>query len=187
MELRRVDLPRESALLPWYEGAHLADAFAIPLPSEATHHIERLAQAVLGRPSRTFLSLLALRDLLVAPLGLRTSRRARREGDAHGPRIFIFKVLETYPRELIVGRDEEHLAFRMSVLTKGLPDGRREFVLTSVVHCHNVLGRLYLAVIHPFHIFIVRSFLRRAAAHGWPVEIDTVHRRLDPPAADSPR
>jgi hypothetical protein len=41
-------------------------------------------------------------------------------------------------------------------------------VATTVVHCHNTLGRVYLAVIAPFHRRIVRSALQRAARRGWP-------------------
>jgi hypothetical protein len=33
----------------------------------------------------------------------------------------------------------------------------------TVVHCHNWLGRTYLAVISPFHRAIVRATLRRTA------------------------
>jgi hypothetical protein len=44
----------------------------------------------------------------------------------------------------------------------------RELVSTTVVHCHNMTGRAYLAVIKPFHHLIVRSNLRRTARLGWP-------------------
>jgi hypothetical protein len=40
-------------------------------------------------------------------------------------------------------------------------------VLTTVVHCHNLFGRIYLRVISPFHRLVVRSNLARAARKGW--------------------
>jgi hypothetical protein len=40
--------------------------------------------------------------------------------------------------------------------------------LSTVVHCHNALGRTYIRVIAPFHRLIVKSCLRRAARTGWP-------------------
>jgi hypothetical protein len=36
------------------------------------------------------------------------------------------------------------------------------------VQCHNLLGRVYLLVIAPFHRMVVRSTLHRAARAGWP-------------------
>lgn len=142
----------------------------MPLPRYATSDIKRLAEATLAHPSRTFRALLVLRDLLVWPLGLQTSGRLRRESGSNEQRFFIFKVLETHRDELIVGGDPNHLAFRMSVLSRSRPDGERELVLTSVVHCRNIKGRIYLAVIRPFHVVLVRSFLRRADVRGWPSE-----------------
>jgi hypothetical protein len=39
--------------------------------------------------------------------------------------------------------------------------GGRELVVVTVVHCHNPLGRTYLAVIAPFHRTILRAILER--------------------------
>ena len=124
---------------------------------------------MLGRPSTAFRALLALRDLFVAPLGLRTSRQARR-CTPDERRIFIFRVLEQHARELIVGGEDRHLLFRMTVLVRPAGEQDRELVVGSVVHCRNRLGRIYLAAIRPFHVFVVRAFLTRAARHGWPAD-----------------
>jgi Protein of unknown function (DUF2867) len=39
---------------------------------------------------------------------------------------------------------------------------KRELVAVTVVHCHNLLGRTYLAAVAPFHRIIVRANLERA-------------------------
>lgn len=61
------------------------------------------------------------------------------------------------------------------------PDrGDAAFVtLSTVVHCHNRLGRVYLFAIGPFHRLIVQSGLRRAARRGWPVRVDAVAAPID--------
>lgn len=167
LRVRRVAPPAESRLAPLYPGADLADAFAVGLPEAATGDIGRLAEVVLGRPSTSFRALLALRDLLVAPLGLRTSREARRRAPGER-RIFIFRVLEQDGRELIVGSEDRHRLFRMTVLVRAAGMGDRELVVGSVVRCRDRLGRVYLAVIRPFHVLVVRGFLSRATRDGWP-------------------
>ena len=66
-------------------------------------------------------------------------------------------------------RDDKHLDFRASAFYQaGAPSERPRFVLSTVVHCHNALGRTYLALIAPFHRLVVQAYLRRAAEVGWP-------------------
>ena len=63
--------------------------------------------------------------------------------------------------------------FRASALYQpAVPSGAggARLVLSAVVHCHNALGRGYLAVIAPFHRRVARSLLRHAARIGWPGE-----------------
>jgi len=78
-------------------------------------------------------------------------------------RIYIFRVYKIARDEAILGEDDKHLDFRISVQRRS-----GDIVVTKVVHCHNLLGRLYLALITPFHRLVVKSMLRRAARRGWP-------------------
>lgn len=146
------------------------DAYAIILPHGATHDIYKLAGAVLGRPALWFRALLCLRDVMVACLRLKTSKRLRAEAVARGEeRVDFFRVLARSDAEVIVGEDDRHLDFRASLLLRPVSHARgRELIATTVVHCHNRLGRTYLALIGPFHRLVVRSNLRRAARRGWP-------------------
>jgi hypothetical protein len=150
-----------------YPGADLLDAYAITLPAEASGDIDRLARAVMGRPAGWTRALMRVRDAVMAPLGVKTSGSIAREG--RGERIDFFPVLERSSRELVLGEDDRHLDFRTSVLVREMVvGGGRELVATTVVHCHNLLGRAYLTAIVPFHRVIVRSYLTRAARRGWP-------------------
>ena len=82
----------------------------------------------------------------------------------------IFRIYETRPHEIVLGEDDKHLDFRLSVLHEVLPAvGAAQVVLSTVVHCHNRLGRLYILLIAPFHRTIVKATLRRAARSGWPM------------------
>ena len=73
--------------------------------------------------------------------------------------------------EIIMGEDDHHLDFRISVLYRNgeHEDGSSPHVIIStVVLCHNALGRIYLRVIKPFHRVIVKSGLRRAVVKRFP-------------------
>jgi hypothetical protein len=63
---------------------------------------------------------------------------------------------------MVVGEDDRHLDFRAAILQRTDAAGGRELVVVTVVHCHNRLGRTYLAVIAPFHRTILRANLERA-------------------------
>ena len=130
------------------------------LPSGTTRDINGLAKELLAHPSARFRALLSLRDGIVAPFGIKTSSSLLK--DAVREKIYFFPVVHRTSTE-VVGEVDVHLDFQASILLgKALPDGRQELILTTVVHCHNRLGRIYLFLIRPFHGVVVRDFMRRA-------------------------
>jgi uncharacterized protein Usg len=159
-----VALPTPSRIAGLYAGADLADAFAIDLPRGATHDIETLTRFMLSEQALWFRLLNGVRDVAVAGFGLKTSRQLRQVPSTDGvARIYIFRVYDITRDEAILGEDDKHLDFRVSVQRRS-----DDIVVTTVVHCHNLLGRLYLVLITPFHRLVVKSMLRRAARRGWP-------------------
>lgn len=112
-----------------------------------------------------------VRDAIVAPFGLKSARHLRTLAEgAQAGRVGIFKVYGTSETEIILGEDDTHLDFRVSVLCSAgaTAGGHRQLTVSTVVHCHNLLGRAYLLVIAPFHRMVVKANLRRAAEVGWP-------------------
>jgi hypothetical protein len=166
---RAVALPPQSVIAGLYERADHADSFAITLTDAIATDIDQLACAVLGNPSWWFRALLACRDALVAPFGVKTSAQLRAQlEDAAAPHIDFFPVVSRTADEVVIGADDSHLDFRTSVLVRRSAAAQRcELVVTTVVHSHNWLGHLYLLVIAPFHRRVVRANLQRAAATGW--------------------
>lgn len=176
---RPVSLPAQSGILRLYASVDLADAFAIPLPAGATGNPDTLARFIFRQQPAWIGWLTRIRDLVVARFGLKTAKQlATLGGAAHAGRVGIFKVYSTNAHEIVVGEDDKHLDFRVSVLcSHGLaPDDGRELTLSTVVHCHNLPGRVYLLVIAPFHRLVVKASLRRAARVGWPQAADHPER-----------
>ena len=173
--VQAVALPAESAVSSLYIAPDLADAYAVPLPENAVHDPELLARFLFAHQADWVGKLLKLRDLLVARFGLKTAKQLRASGAAEPgggrERVDIFRIFTRSAHEIILGENDSHLDFRLSVLqqTRHTRDGRSRFlVLSTVVQCHNRLGRLYILLIAPFHKLVVRSSLRRAARMGWP-------------------
>lgn len=140
-------------------GAQFADAFRIEIGNRDLD-ARRAAERMIGRQPWWAEALLSLRNLLVTPLGLKTS------GAGPGtPRdmIGIFPVVSETPDRLVAGFNDRHLDFRV-VVDVTAPGAVRQVTATTLVKTHNWLGRSYLAVILPFHRLIVRALLRQVAA-----------------------
>jgi len=151
--MSRIAPPAESALGTLYAEASLADSFGTILPPSAPSDVGTLAALLFADPPPWFTMLLATRDRIVTLVGIKPSHAL-----ANGDHIAYFPVLCRSPDEIVLGADDRHLDFRVSVLLRRADN---LLVATTVVRCHNLLGRLYLAAILPFHILVVTDALRR--------------------------
>lgn len=163
--MRSVPPPPGCGVASWYDDADLADAYAVALSGPGPHSLAQVAKRALGEPAPWLRALLALRDTVVRPFGIGTTDMVRDRLVRDGrDRIDFFPVLSRSDREILLGEDDRHLDFRLSLLLTRRADGRDELTATTVVRCHNRLGRAYLAAIGPGHVLTVRSALRRASA-----------------------
>lgn len=171
-----VTMPAESGVCQLYKATNLADAYAVRLPEGTITNPELLARFIFAHQSPWISGLMRVRDVLVAGFGLKTSGQLMKaDGVAKANRIGLFKIYSTSTNEIILGEDDRHLDFRLSLLCQARPSATRthRLVLSTVVHCHNRLGRTYIFIIAPFHRLIVQSMLRRASRVGWPKLIST--------------
>ncbi|GEC57570.1 hypothetical protein ABIF38_001922 [Bradyrhizobium japonicum] len=138
-------------------GAQFIDAFRIATarPDLDARHA---AEAMVARQPRWIEWLIALRNFIVAPLGLKTSGAA--DGAARDM-IGIFPVVSETPERLVAGFNDKHLDFRL-VVDVASAGAVRSITATTLVLTHNRFGRAYLAVILPFHRLIVPAMLRKA-------------------------
>jgi hypothetical protein len=163
IKARAVPVPSDSVLAPLYAGADLLDAYAIRLPMQANDNLEVLARAGFERQAWWIRALTRVRDVVMAAVGVKSSRAVGVAAATRGPVIGFFPVLSKSAGELVMGEDDRHLDFRLAVLLRAGAAGDRELVVVTVVHCHNWLGRTYLKVIAPFHRLIALASLEQAA------------------------
>jgi hypothetical protein len=145
-----------NTLLP---GAQFADAFRIEV-NDCALNARQAAERTIARQPRWAEALVTLRNILVTPFGLKTSGATP---TAPREMVGIFPIVSERPDRLVAGFNDKHLDFRVvvDVATSG---ATQKVTLTTLVLTHNRLGRIYLAVIVPFHRLIVRSLLRHVAA-----------------------
>jgi Protein of unknown function (DUF2867) len=139
-------------------GAQFADAFSIEV-ADRDLNARGAAERMMARQPRWAEALLSLRNLLVKPLGLKTSGAS--PGIARDM-IGIFPVVSQTPDRLVAGFNDSHLDFRI-VVDVTAPGEVRQVTATTLVKTHNWLGRTYLATILPLHRLIVAALLRQVA------------------------
>ena len=94
--------------------------------------------------------LMKIRHLLVRSFGLKTAKEA--EPDK------IFPVIAQTENEIVMGINDRHLNFRVSVLI----DREKSYIyLTTLVQYNNRFGEAYFLLVKPFHNLIVRSVMKR--------------------------
>ena len=145
---------------PLLSGAQFIDAFRIDVAGKAID-ARSAAERMMSKSARWIETLLSLRNMIVAPFGLKTSGQNERP-----PRetIGLFPILTQTPDRLVAGFNDKHLDFRVVVdvaTSQAGSDSGQQVTATTLVRTHNLFGRIYLAVIMPFHRLIVPAMLRK--------------------------
>ena len=86
-----------------------------------------------------------------------TVRREYCVGEKIGPWPIFFIA----DNEIVAGRNNKHLDFRLSVL-KAMEGDTASVVVSTICTVHNVYGKIYLFLIVPFHRHGVRSLISNA-------------------------
>lgn len=131
-QVRRTTPPSESVVASWYENASLLDSYSIDLSASEQSSMRELATRTLVNPPAWQKALIALRDAMVTPFGIKTSDTVRTSRDSH-ERVDFFPVHWEGKDEIVLGTDDRHLDFRLSLLRRHSPIGTL-LIATTVVH-----------------------------------------------------
>ena len=82
-----------------------------------------------------------------------------------GQKIGPWPIFFLGPDELVAGRDNKHMDFRLSIM-KARDGNSPSVVVSTLCMVHNRFGRYYLASITPFHKFGLRKLMASALAAG---------------------
>lgn len=109
-------------------------------------------------------SLLNIRNRIVSIFGLKTGKNFHKNNNdiqfEKGEQLGMFRVYDTNEDELILGEDDQHLNFRVSLLIENNTESKPNITISTIVIFNNWLGRLYFLPVKPFHKLIVKSMLK---------------------------
>ncbi|WP_052421078.1 DUF2867 domain-containing protein [Paraburkholderia ferrariae] len=121
---------------------------------------EQAARAVFADQPPMAGWLMALRNKIVAPFGLRASIDFSDRGLG---KIDVFPIISRSGTEVVVGGDDKHLDFRIWIRIQPGEKGA-EVTIATLVKINHPLGWVYLIIIMPFHKLLSRLLLKRAVS-----------------------
>ena len=139
------------------------DRFEADFPGKDRALID-VVRDIFANPPGWISFLLRLRNRVVRPFGLRSVVMKA------GEQVGGFPIVHVSARQVILGFDDWHLNFRIVVDLCERPDGS-VLAVTTLVRRNNLAGRVYLAVVKPFHRLIVPTMMGRLCQNPHPVAI----------------
>ena len=134
-----------------------SDSYKIVKKNEDS--IQKIAEKILSLPTWVNIALQIRFYLIVKPFGLSTGRfdDIEERPDASNEPV---PIIEKNEHEIVMGSDDKHLYYRISVMKKQIGQ-ETEIYLNTVVKFNNIWGRLYFIPVRLGHKCVVRSLLKR--------------------------
>lgn len=158
-----VDVPPNSEISRRMTGAYYHDTFEAAIKPTSRSALELYLLVVAGTPA-WINAMMALRNRVVSLFGLKNLGglgdvdTAKPAADYRvGDRVGIFTIRYLSEQEVILGDSDKHLRAEISVCR-----AQDKVAVTTVVHLHNLLGRVYMLFVAPMHRLIVPASLRNA-------------------------
>lgn len=163
-----MSIPKHSELFDYAKGAYFADSFSREIPNNNQTALDVYLEIAKQTPAWVSF-LMATRNRIVSVLGLKHLGRLQEAMSAEnvanigvGERVGIFTLLSNSDTEIVLEDSDKHLDVRVSFLLDVVGD-KITVHATTVVHVHNMFGKVYMFFVAPVHKIIVPSSLKTLA------------------------
>jgi len=160
-------LPKDSALWAHHAPGDFMDCYEATAVSTTMELEDAVRTAIAEMPAWVSL-LMDMRNRIVGPLGLKAGRHSLQPESATGDEValetprdpaaerIVFTVRERYEHEIILGEDDKHLDFRVTLYRE-----HGTYYVATWVRPNAWYGWVYLYSILPFHKLIMRLSAKR--------------------------
>ncbi|MBL4805077.1 MAG: DUF2867 domain-containing protein [Alphaproteobacteria bacterium] len=179
--IEKHEAPQNSLLKEHLKDRHIhhEDTFSLTvsetLYASASEILEHVLEGFLMNAPRGVARLMLIRNILVKPIGLRTSplgcpASSLLSDDSQNVFASKYPVLDQNVNrddshaQVILGANDKHLQFRSCMSVEKLDDGSTEISMGTRVHCKNWCGRFYMAVINQIHKHYISPAMLRTAS-----------------------
>ncbi len=130
---------------------------------------EDIGRAFFSSGPKWIEKLFSLRNKIVSIFGLKTpgdlvDKEIQLENFRcqPGERLGLFKVFSKTEHEVVLGEDDKHLNFRVSLFLQpqSTEVNKKDLTVSTTVEFKNWFGRIYFIPVRPFHKLIVPAMLK---------------------------
>ena len=123
--------------------------------------IEMITKKIMTLPGWITFALRVRYYLIVIPFGLSTGKVAP-QSDNFEEEPEMVPVIDKNDNEIVMGADDKHLYYRISVMKKGAGQGTKIY-LNTAVRFNNIWGKMYFVPVKIGHKLVVKSILKKLA------------------------
>ena len=95
------------------------------------------------------IALIKFRNAIVKPLGLKGEKS-----------LYDLINVESENRATL-SKNDKHLDFKVTLMTESIGNGNQRISVGTKVGLHNSMGKVYFAIIKPFHVLICKTLIKR--------------------------
>ncbi len=170
MTITRTQFPENSLLHAGTRNVDYMDSFQGKFTDKFQNiGIEDIGKSFFSSGPKWIDKLFAFRNKLAGLFGLKTSKSVSDRQKMldnfkceKGEQLGLFKVFDKTADEIILGEDDTHLNFRVSLFLDPKTNDKtnKNLIITTTVKFNNWFGRLYFLPVRPFHKLIVPAMLK---------------------------
>lgn len=170
MKIEKSTLPESSILRIENKKFDFIDSFEGLLTDKNNIiNSQKVGKAFFTSSPKWVEKLMIFRNKIVAVFGLKTSGiktdRAQQLENfkcEKGEQLGLFKVFSRNENEVVIGEDDKHLNFRVSLyLEKNINQiDKKKLIISTTVEFNNWFGKIYFLPVRPFHKIIVPTMLK---------------------------
>tara|TARA_B100001173_G_C15992235_1_gene549488 strand:+ start:382 stop:933 length:552 start_codon:yes stop_codon:yes gene_type:complete len=170
MEVRKRSLPNGSVLNTSQKEYDFSDSFeGVFKDNQNTINITEIGKAFFSSGPKWVDNLFSLRNKIVSIFGLKTPGKITNRAQQlelfkcnPGEQLGLFKVFSKNENEVILGEDDKHLNFRISMFVNQSKEDakKKHLIISTTVEYNNWFGKLYFLPVRPFHKLIVPTMLK---------------------------
>ena len=157
--IKKKELPEGTQILENLSSVDYYDSYMITKNSK--YSIEKLTENILLLPNWVNIALRIRYCLIVKPFGLTTGRFDSR-GNSSDIGFVPVPMISKNENEIVMGSDDKHLYYRISVMKKEV-EQKTKIYLSTIVKFNNIWGKLYFLPVKVGHKLVVKSILKRFA------------------------
>jgi hypothetical protein len=168
MKIKKTKLP-ENSLVKKYMPADYSEAYEMIVGKNNQLTPDNLLIAFWTDFPVWVRWLFNLRDILVKPFGLKGAdenynsfQQKFTEMVRTGGNYKQMNIPAKSENETILQLADKHLTAELSCHIENNIDNKLKISIITLVHYHNALGKIYFAVIKPFHKIIVKTIMKRS-------------------------